>query len=74
MQSDVQPEMQGTRSPQPPTRGHPARARGTGWRLATRTWATIRLGVLVVLTGTLVAAVIATVFGAIVIAINGHLP
>jgi uncharacterized transporter YbjL len=43
-------------------------------RLARRGWALVRTAVLVVLTGLLVAMVLATLFGGLVIAINGKLP
>ena len=43
-------------------------------RLARRGWALVRTAVLVFVTGLLVAMVIATLFGALVIAINGKLP
>jgi hypothetical protein len=43
-------------------------------RVARRGWALVRTAVLVVATGLLVAMVLATLFGALVIAINGKLP
>jgi hypothetical protein len=43
-------------------------------RIARRGWALVRTAVLVVITGLLVAMVLATLFGALVIAINGKLP
>ena len=43
-------------------------------RTARRGWALVRTGVLIFLTGLLVALVLATLFGALVIAINGKLP
>jgi hypothetical protein len=43
-------------------------------RTARRGWALVRTAVLVFLTGLLVALVLATLFGALVIAINGKLP
>ena len=43
-------------------------------RTARRGWALARTGVLIVLTGLLAALVVATLFGLLVIAINGKLP
>ena len=43
-------------------------------RTARRGWALARAGVLIVLTGLLAALVVATLFGLLVIAINGKLP
>jgi hypothetical protein len=42
--------------------------------MARRGWALVRTFVLVFLTGLLIAMVLATAFGALVIAINGELP
>jgi len=43
-------------------------------RVARRGWALVRAIVLVGLTGFLIAVIVATIFGALVIAINGRLP
>jgi hypothetical protein len=54
---------------------HPGRPyAGFGRRAARRGWALVRVLVLAGLTGLLVALIVATIFGAIVIAINGKLP
>ena len=73
------PEMQGTGGPQPamPPEWVGARGRppaGFGRRTARRGWALVRAIVLAAFTGLLVALIIATIFGALVIAINGKLP
>jgi len=47
---------------------------GFGRRTARRGWALVRAIVLTGLTGLLVALILATIFGALVIAINGKLP
>ena len=47
---------------------------GFGRRTARRGWALARAIVLTGLTGLLVALILATIFGALVIAINGKLP
>jgi len=53
----------------------PTRARqGFGVRTARRGWALVRAIALVAVTGFLVAAVLATIFAGLVIAINGKLP
>jgi hypothetical protein len=43
-------------------------------RTARKGWALVRAGVLVFLSGLLVAIVLAAIFGGLVIAINGKLP
>jgi hypothetical protein len=43
-------------------------------RTARKGWALFRTGVLVFLTGVLIAIVVAAIFGGLVIAINGELP
>ena len=45
-----------------------------GFRVAKRGWALVRAIVLIGFTGFLVAAVLATIFAGLVIAINGELP
>jgi hypothetical protein len=65
-QPAMPPEWIGARAPMP--RG------GFGRRAARRGWALVRAIVLVALTGLLVAMIVATIFGALVIAINGKLP
>jgi hypothetical protein len=47
---------------------------GFGRRTARRGWALVRAIALTAFTGLLAALIVATVFGAIVIAINGQLP
>ena len=47
---------------------------GFGIRTARRGWALVRAIVLVALTGFLIAAVLATIFAGLVIAISGKLP
>ena len=70
--------MTGTPTPQPATPPMPfgARARGPtrGMKVARRGTAFVRMLLLVGFTGFLVAAVLATVFAGLVIAINGRLP
>ena len=69
--------MTGTPAPQPATPPVPFGARPAptlGMRTARRGMALVRMVFLVGFTGFLVAAVIATVFAGIVIAINGRLP
>jgi hypothetical protein len=73
-------ESQRTGAPQPAmppewvgARAGPRRG-GFGRRTARRGWALVRAIALAVLTGLLVALIIATIFGALVIAINGKLP
>ena len=69
--------MTGTPTPQPATPPMPFGARrGTtrGMRVARRGTAVVRMVLLVGFTGFLIAAVLATVFAGLVIAINGRLP
>ncbi len=69
--------MTGTSTPQPATPSVPFSARPgvtRGMRAARRGTAFVRMLLLVGLTGFLVAAVLATVFAGLVIAINGRLP
>ena len=54
------------------SRARPERNAAT--RLARRGWALARTVLLVFATGLVVAMVLATIFGALVIAINGELP
>jgi hypothetical protein len=74
------PESVGMGSPQPamPPEWVDARARrpqgGLGQRTVRRGWALVRAITLTTLTGLLVAMIVATLFGAIVIAANGKLP
>ena len=65
----------GSPAAQPATRYVPDRARPRSLvtRLGKRGWAFVRTVVLVGLTGFLIAAVIATVFAGLIIAINGRL-
>ena len=69
--------MTGTPTPQPATPSPPFGARpgpGRGVRVARRGTAFVRMLLLVGFSGFLVALVLATVFAALVIAINGRLP
>ena len=69
--------MTGTPTPQPATPPTPFGARGAtgrGVRAARRGTALVRMVLLVCFGGFLVAAVVATVFAGLVIAINGRLP
>ena len=74
------PETKGVGGPQPamPPEWVGARAGrnrgGFGRRTARRGWALVRAIALAAFTGLLVALIIATMFGALVIAINGKLP
>ena len=74
------PDSEGVGSPQPamPPEWIGARAArprgGFGRRTARRRWALVRAIALAAFTGLLVAMIVATIFGAIVIAINGKLP
>ena len=65
-QPAMPPEWVGARAPRP--RG------GAGRRTARRGWALTRAIALTAFTGLLVAMIVATIFGALVIAINGQLP
>jgi hypothetical protein len=67
----------GTPTPQPATRPVPIGARPTsnrGVRVARRGAALVRMVFLIGFTGFLIAAIVATVFAGLVIAINGRLP
>lgn len=69
--------MTGTSTPQPATPPTPfgtRRGPTRGVRVARRGTALVRMVLLVGFTGFLVAAVVATVFAGLVIAINGRLP
>ena len=66
LQPAMPPEWVGARAG--PPRG------GFGRRTARRGWALVRALVLAAFTGLLVALIFATIFGALVIAINGKLP
>ena len=69
--------MTGTSTPQPATPPTPFDARRgptRGMRAARRGTAFVRMVLLIGFTGFLVAAVLATVFAGLVIAINGRLP
>ena len=69
--------MTGTPTPQPATPPMPFGARrgpSRGVKVARRGTAFVRMLLLVGFTGFLVAAVLATVFAGLVIAINGRLP
>ncbi len=69
--------MTGTSTPQPATPPMPFGARQgptRGVRVARRGNAVLRMVFLIGFTGFLVAAVVATVFAGLVIAINGRLP
>ncbi len=72
-----EPELPGSPSPQPAMSPAPygARQRPTrSRRAARRGLALVRGIVLIAATGFLIAAVVATIFGGLVIAINGRLP
>jgi hypothetical protein len=58
----------------PPALGRTRPRPSFGIRTAKRGWALVRAVVLVSFTGFLVAAVLATIFAGLVIAINGKLP
>jgi hypothetical protein len=67
----------GTSTPQPATPPMPFGGRRSptrGVRVARRGNAVLRMAFLIAFTGFLVAAVVATVFAGLVIAINGRLP
>jgi hypothetical protein len=67
----------GTSTPQPATPPMPLGTRpgrSLGVRIARRSTAFVRMLLLIGFTGFLVAAVVATVFAALVIAINGRIP
>lgn len=65
-QPAMPPEWVGARAGRPPG--------GFGRRTARRGWALVRAVALAALTGLLIALIVATIFGALVIAINGKLP
>ena len=69
--------MTGTPTPQPATPSMPFGTRSgptRGMRVARRGTAFVRMLLLVAFAGFLIAAVLATVFAGLVIAINGRLP
>lgn len=76
MPDPEEPKLQGSpnRQPATPPLLFGARRPNVGIRMARRGWAFVRMVVLLALSALLVATVIATALGALVIVVNGRLP